>query len=133
MRTMGLNTLTTYVNWNLHEKQPGQFNFSGGLDIAKWIQTAASAGLLVIVRLGPYITAELDFGGFPYWLANEENIKLRTLNPTYISVVDRYLDHLLPLLVPLQYQVGGPIIDFQIEDERILVLPKKKSTNITVI
>lgn len=60
---MGLNTITTYFNWGLHEKEPGKFSFSGDLDVVKWIQTANQLGLLVIARVGPYITAEVDFGG----------------------------------------------------------------------
>lgn len=116
-RSMGLNTITTYFNWQIHEKESGQFNFTGELDIVKWIQEASDAGLLVIARIGPYITAEVDFGGFPWWLTNEKNIVLRTTNPKYLSLVDRYLDQLIPLLAPFQYSLGGPIIDFQIEDD----------------
>ncbi len=86
----------------------------------------------MICRIGPYITAETDFGGFPYWIstvpnvsyairisqiANWKQVQLRRMNPAYIKLVDRYLDNIMPLLSPLQYSQGGPIIDFQIEDD----------------
>lgn len=53
---------------------------------------------------------------FPYWLINKD-VKLRTNDTNYLNYVDRYFDQLIPLLVPLQYSNGGPIIDFQIEDD----------------
>jgi len=126
-KLMGLNTITTYFNWAMHEKQPGQFDFSGDLDIVKYIQTADELGLLVIARVGPYITAEVDFGGFPYWLANVSGgMELRTTDPTFLYYVDRYWDQLIPLLAPLQYSRGGPIIDFQIEDDTDTKIPSEK-------
>lgn len=102
----------------------GIFDFNGDLDIVKWIKTAQEVDLLVIVRIGPYITAEVDFGGFPYWLVNEKNIKIRTTDNIYLNLVERYLNHLLPLLKPLQYHYGGPIIDIQIEDDTDTDIPE---------
>eukprot|EP00961_Rhodomonas_salina_P272138 3677595-Rhodomonas_salina.1 len=65
MRLMGINTLDTYVAWNLHEPSPGEFKFDGWLDIEEYIRIAGEEGLQVIVRPGPYICAEWEFGGQP--------------------------------------------------------------------
>jgi len=123
LKQLGLNTITTYVNWALHEPQPGQFNFTGDYDVVKWIKTAQANGLLVIARIGPYITAETDFGGLPWWLNLYPEMKLRRNDPNYLKLVDRYFDQLMPLLVPLQYSHGGPIINFQIEDDTTADIP----------
>lgn len=56
-KAMGLNCIETYTAWNLHEPQPGKFNFEGNLDIAGFIRCAAENDLMVIVRPGPYICA----------------------------------------------------------------------------
>jgi beta-galactosidase len=117
MRAFGLNTVETYVAWNLHEPRPGEFNFSGMLDVAQFIQTAASAGLNVIVRPGPYICSEWDFGGLPAWLLKDANMQVRCAYPPYLSAVDRFFDALMPRLKPLLASNGGPIIAMQIENE----------------
>src|SRR5262245_60353595 len=62
-RAMGLNTVSTYVFWNLHEPAPGRYDFVGQHDIAAFIRAAAAEGLHVIVRPGPYVCAEWDLGG----------------------------------------------------------------------
>ncbi|KAK6296048.1 hypothetical protein J4Q44_G00337610 [Coregonus suidteri] len=65
MRACGVNTLTTYVPWNLHEPERGVFNFQDQLDLKAYISLAAELGLWVILRPGPYICAEWDLGGLP--------------------------------------------------------------------
>lgn len=117
LRAMGLNTLETYVAWNLHEPRPGEFNFEGGLDVVKYIQLAAKQGLQVIVRPGPYICSEWDFGGLPAWLLKDPAMQVRCSYPPYLQAVDGYLDALLPQLIPLQISNGGPVIAMQIENE----------------
>ena len=67
-RAMGLNTITTYVFWNVHEPRPGVYDFSGQNDIAEYIREAQSEGLYVILRPGPYVCAEWELGGYPAWL-----------------------------------------------------------------
>src|SRR6266498_3221910 len=39
-RAMGLNTVSTYAFWNLHEPHPGQFDFAGNADIAEFCRLA---------------------------------------------------------------------------------------------
>ncbi|MCC6604238.1 MAG: beta-galactosidase [Anaerolineae bacterium] len=117
LRLMGLNTVETYVAWNLHEPQPGNFRFDGDLDLVAYIEQAAALGLHVIVRPGPYICAEWDLGGLPAWLLRDPAMKLRCTYPGYLDAVDRFFANLLPRLAPLQITTGGPIIAMQIENE----------------
>lgn len=113
----GLNCIETYMCWNLHEPEEGTFDFSGMLDFERFIRTAQEAGLYVIVRPGPYICAEWDNGGFPYWLMLKEGIEFRRMNKVYLDCVRRYYDVIMPKLAALQYGNGGPIIAMQVENE----------------
>ncbi|HEX2950789.1 MAG TPA: beta-galactosidase family protein [Armatimonadota bacterium] len=117
LKACGLNTLETYVPWNLHEPTPGEFDFSGILDIEQYIRMAGELGLNVIVRPGPYICSEWDFGGLPAWLLAIPGMQLRCCNKQYLDTVDRFFDELLPRLVPLQASHDGPIIALQVENE----------------
>lgn len=124
MRAAGINAVETYMPWNLHEPQPGVFDFGSGgtdfesfLDVQKFIQTAKEEDLFVIIRPGPYICAEWEFGGLPAWLLRDKDIKIRTSDPVFMGHVQRYFTMLLSLLVNLQFTQGGPIIAFQIENE----------------
>ena len=117
MKAFGLNTVETYIAWNLHEPHPGEFHFEGGLDVVKYIEIAAELGLKVIIRPGPYICAEWDFGGLPYWLLKDPGMQVRCAYPPYLEAVERYFEALLPRLAPLQSTQGGPIIAMQVENE----------------
>jgi beta-galactosidase len=116
-KAMGLNTITTYVFWNVHEPRPGQFDFSGNLDIAEFVRTAQQEGMLVIVRPGPYVCAEWDWGGFPAWLAAIPEMKVRTSDARFLSAADRYIESVGRELQSLQMTRGGPIIMVQVENE----------------
>ena len=83
MRALGCNTVETYCAWNLHEPHPGEFDFSGALDLSAFLDAANDAGLMAIVRPGPYICAEWDFGGLPWWLQNEPGIEIRSISPMF--------------------------------------------------
>lgn len=117
LKAMGLNTVETYVCWNLHEPRPGKFDFKGGLDLAEYVRIAGELGLMVIVRPGPYICSEWDMGGLPSWLLKDPNMRMRCAYPPYLKACDRFFDALLPQLVPLQASRGGPIIAMQVENE----------------
>lgn len=117
LRAMGCNTVETYVAWNLHEPQPGEYNFSGILDIVRFIKAAQEIGLYVIVRPSPFICAEWEFGGLPAWLLSGEAISVRTKDGPFLKIVERYYSVLLPLLTPLQIEQGGPVILMQVENE----------------
>ncbi|WCT55808.1 beta-galactosidase [Paenibacillus kyungheensis] len=117
LKALGLNTVETYIPWNLHEPQEGFFDFTGIADVVAFIQLAGSLGLHVIVRPSPYICAEWEFGGLPAWLLADQNMRLRSYDISYLDKVDAYYDVLLPLLQPLLCTKGGPIIAMQIENE----------------
>lgn len=117
LKAMGLNTVETYIAWNLHEPRPGDYRFDGELDIEKFISTAHDLGLYVILRPGPYVCSERDLGGLPSWLLKDPNMRLRCMYRPYIEAVDRYFDELFPRLVDLQVTRKGPIIAMQIENE----------------
>ncbi|KAH3705218.1 hypothetical protein DPMN_080285, partial [Dreissena polymorpha] len=117
LKACGMNTVETYVPWNLHEEEMGKFNFDGMLNVTRFLNLAHQLGLFVIFRPGPYICSEWDFGGLPGWLLNDPNMEVRSNYPRYIEAVERYFCHLLPLVRDLQYSKGGPIIAFQIENE----------------
>ncbi|XP_047450931.1 beta-galactosidase-1-like protein 2 isoform X1 [Mugil cephalus] len=117
MKACGLNTLTTYVPWNLHEPERGVFNFEDDLDIEAFLRLAADLGLWVILRPGPYICAEWDLGGLPSWLLRDPNMKLRTTYSGFTDAVDSFFDQLLKKVISYQYSKGGPIIAVQVENE----------------
>nr|XP_019955827.1 PREDICTED: beta-galactosidase [Paralichthys olivaceus] len=117
MYMAGLNAVQTYIPWNFHEESPGQYNFNGDRDLSHFVQVAQDVGLLVILRVGPYICTEWDMGGLPAWLLKKKDIVLRTSDPDYIAAVDRWMGKLLPLMKPFLYQNGGPIISVQVENE----------------
>jgi len=117
LKACGLNTVETYVAWNIHEPQKGIFCFEGMADIVKFIKTAQELGLFVIVRPGPYICSEWELGGLPAWLLKEPGIRLRCYNRPYLERVDAFFDVLMEKLKPLLCTNGGPIIAMQVENE----------------
>lgn len=117
MRAAGFNGVETVMCWNLHEPKEGEFDFSGMLDIVKFINTAAKYGMYVIIRPGPYTCGEWDFGGFPTWLLKDKNLRLRCDNEKYMAKVEKYFKKVFSLLAPLQITNGGNLIAMQIENE----------------
>jgi beta-galactosidase len=116
-RAMGLNTLTLYSFWNLHESRPGVYDFSGQNDIAAFIRKAQEEGLHVILRPGPYVCAEWELGGYPSWLLKDRNLVLRSTDPKYRAAEQRWFTRLAKEITPLLQKNGGPIIAVQIENE----------------
>ncbi|KAM7254455.1 hypothetical protein ACFE04_003835 [Oxalis oulophora] len=117
-KALGLNTIQTYVPWNLHEPNPGNLVFEGFADIVSFLKLCHKHGLLVLLRPGPYICGEWDLGGFPAWLLNiKPALKLRSSDPSYLKLVEKWWEILLPKVEPLLYHNGGPIVMVQIENE----------------
>ncbi|WP_079686824.1 glycoside hydrolase family 35 protein [Ohtaekwangia koreensis] len=116
-KAMGLNTIGTYVFWNVHEPEKGKYDFSGNNDIAAFVKTAQEEGLWVVLRPSPYVCAEWEFGGYPYWLQNEEGLIVRSLEPKFITAYRNYIQEVARQLVPLQINHGGNILMVQVENE----------------
>jgi beta-galactosidase len=116
-RAMGLNTISTYVFWNVHEPKQGTYDFGGQYDVAEFIRMAQEEGLYVIVRPGPYACAEWDLGGLPAWLLADPNIVLRSADEKFLGPAERWLKRLGQELAPLQITRGGPVIAVQVENE----------------
>ncbi len=116
-RAMGLNTITTYVFWNLHEPRPGVNDFTGQNDVAEYIREAQQEGLNVILRPGPYVCAEWDLGGYPSWLLKNRNLTLRSDDSKFIAAMKSWFASLAKEVSPLLVQHGGPIIAIQVENE----------------
>ena len=116
LKALGFNTVETYIPWNVHEPQKGQFCFEGILDLEKFLQIAQDLDLYVILRPSPYICAEWEFGGLPTWLL-EEDMRIRSSDPAYLAAVASYYDELMPRLVPHLLENGGNILMMQVENE----------------
>jgi hypothetical protein len=118
MLTGGLNAVQTYSAWNLHEPQKGVYNFEGLLDIERFLTLCKKYNLYVILRPGPYICSEFEFGAFPYWLIKEVGTDgFRKSNTVYLQYVDRWLTLLYQKVAPFMYHNGGPVILVQLENE----------------
>lgn len=116
-RLMGLNTIETYVPWNLHQPAPGRFVMEGGLDLGHFLELAAEEGLHALLRPGPYICAEWEGGGLPSWLLSEPDIRLRSRDPRFLSAADDFFGRLLPPLRQHLASQGGPVLAVQVENE----------------
>lgn len=113
----GMNCVDTYFAWNVHEPEEGTWDFGGDNDCGAFLDLCAELGLWVIARPGPFICAEWDFGGFPYWLKTKQNIAFRTDNEAYLRYVHRYFDRIVPIIQSRQITKGGTVILVQVENE----------------
>ncbi|CAI4229518.1 unnamed protein product [Auanema sp. JU1783] len=117
VRAAGLNAIQTYIPWNFHEPHKRRYMFDGAGDFQKFFEIAQANQLFVLVRPGPYICAEWENGGLPYWLLNYPNMTMRTSNPDYMREALAWWDVLLPMIKPYLYNNGGPVIMTQLENE----------------
>lgn len=117
LKACGFNTVETCIPWNLHEPQEGNYNFTGFGDLERFIQLSHKVGLYLIVRPGPYMCGEWDFGGFPSWIMKKEKMELRCMDLNYLKYVDRYFDVVIPKLVKYLPENDGNLIAVQIENE----------------
>ena len=117
LKACGFNTVETYVCWNLHERREGVFDFSGGLNIDKFLDIAKSLDLNVILRPGPYICAEWEMGGLPSWLMKYPRMKFRCYDPLFLEKISNYYKVLFSHIVPRLSTNGGNVIAVQVENE----------------
>ncbi|MBN1554054.1 MAG: beta-galactosidase [Phycisphaerae bacterium] len=113
----GLNCISTRVAWNFHEPEEGRWDFEGQKDVSHFVGLAEELGLYVILRPGPYIGADWDFGGLPAWLTGKSGVSYRTNNAAFTHYFDKYFAQILPRLVDQQVTQGGNIILIQNENE----------------
>ena len=116
-KALGMNTICLYVFWNIHEQQEGKFDFTGNNDVAAFCRLAQKNGMYVIVRPGPYVCAEWEMGGLPWWLLKKKDIRLREDDPYFMARVKAFEAEVGRQLAPLTIQNGGPIIMVQVENE----------------
>ena len=116
-KALGMNTLCLYVFWNIHEQREGEFDFTGNNDVAAFCRLAQKNGMYVIVRPGPYVCAEWEMGGLPWWLLKKKDIRLREQDPYFMERVKIFEKKVGEQLSSLTIQNGGPIIMIQVENE----------------
>ena len=116
-KALGMNTICIYVFWNIHEQREGEFNFTDNNDVAAFCRLAQKNGMYVIVRPGPYVCAEWEMGGLPWWLLKKKDIRLREQDPYFMKRVKLFEQKVGEQLAPLTIQNGGPIIMIQVENE----------------
>ncbi|CAJ0582137.1 unnamed protein product, partial [Mesorhabditis spiculigera] len=114
---LGLNAIQFYVPWNWHEEKEGRFNFAGDRAVTDFIELAEQKQLYTLLRIGPYICAEWENGGLPWWLLKRENISQRTSDPKFTSAVEKWFEVLLPKIKPYLRENGGPVLMVQVENE----------------
>ncbi|NJD09013.1 MAG: beta-galactosidase [Gemmatimonadetes bacterium] len=117
-KAMGCNSIAAYLFWNFHEPAEGVFDFtSPAHDVARFIRTVQQEGLWLLLRPGPYVCAEWDFGGLPWYLLRDPELKIRSRYPRYLEAAERYQQALAAVVRPLLVTNGGPILMVQIENE----------------
>ena len=116
-KAMGLNTIGTYVFWNAMEPEPGKYDFTGNNDIAEFVRIAKEEGLWVVLRPSPYVCAEWEFGGYPWWLLKDKNLKVRSRDPKFIKAYREYILQLGKQIRPLLVTHGGNVLMVQVENE----------------
>ncbi|WP_294592205.1 beta-galactosidase family protein [uncultured Rikenella sp.] len=116
-QALGMNTICLYVFWNAHEEEPGKFDFTGNNDLRHFIELCAKNGMKVILRPGPYVCAEWDMGGLPWWLLKDRGLKLRDDNPAFMERVALFERQVAEQVGDLTVDKGGPILMVQVENE----------------
>ncbi|MDE2249846.1 MAG: beta-galactosidase, partial [Gammaproteobacteria bacterium] len=115
MRAAGVDIVSAYVIWQHHEERDGQFDWNGDRDLHRFVELCARHGLLVFLRLGPWVHAEVRYGGIPDWVV--DSMPTRRSDPVYLHYVSRFYEHIGAQVRGLLWKDGGPVIGVQIENE----------------
>ncbi|KAL2327302.1 hypothetical protein Fmac_020729 [Flemingia macrophylla] len=115
----GLDAIETYVFWNAHEPVRRQYDFTGNNDLIRFLKTIQDEGLFAVLRIGPYVCAEWDYGGIPVWVHNLSGVEIRTANQVYMNEMQNFTTLIVDMVrkEKLFASQGGPIILSQIENE----------------
>lgn len=116
-KALGMNTICLYTFWNSHEPKPGQFDFTGQNDLREFVKLCQANDMKVILRPGPYVCAEWEMGGLPWWLLKKKDIRLREADPYFLERVDKFQKAVAEQVGDLTVSDGGPIIMVQVENE----------------
>ena len=116
-RLMGLNTIETYVAWNVHSPDRGTFRTDGPRDLGRFLDLVAAEGMHAIVRPGPYICAEWTGGGLPAWLFTDPGVGVRRAEPRFLAAIEEYYAAVARIVAPRQVTAGGPVLMVQVENE----------------
>lgn len=116
-KALGMNTICLYVFWNVHEPREGEFDFTGQNDLRAFVELCRDNDMKVILRPGPYVCAEWEMGGLPWWLLKHKDIRLREADPYFLERVDLFQQKVAGQVGDLTIDKGGPIIMVQVENE----------------
>lgn len=116
-KAMGLNTIFSYIYWNNLEQAPGQWDFKERNDIGHFMSLAQREGLHVVLRPGPYICGEREWGGFPGWLNQVPGMAVRQNNKPFLDASKKYIERLSQEIKKYEINNGGPILMTQLENE----------------
>ena len=116
-KALGMNAVCLYVFWNAHESEPDKFDFTDQNDLREFVKLCQENDMKVILRPGPYVCAEWEMGGLPWWLLKKKDIKLRENDPYFLERVDKFQKAVAEQVGDLTVSKGGPIVMVQVENE----------------
>ncbi|MCX8067094.1 MAG: beta-galactosidase, partial [Anaerolineae bacterium] len=133
LKAAGFNAVATYIPWRWHEPEEGHFDFDGHShplrNLIGFLDLAASMGLWILPRPGPYIMAETINEGIPDWVfarypqvafidqhGRPQNI-VSYLHPDFLACVARWYRAVFAVLAPRQATRGGRILAVQLDNE----------------
>ena len=116
-KALGMNAICIYVFWNFHEETPDKFDFTGNKDLREFIRLCDENDMKVIVRPGPYVCAEWEMGGLPWWLLKNKDVRLREDDPYFLERVKKFEEAVAQEISHLTIENGGPVIMMQVENE----------------
>ena len=119
MKASGVDIVSTYTLWVLHEEFEGRQSWEGRNNLRKFVQLCHELGLKVHLRIGPYCNAEIRNGGFPDWIEKNESFRTRTNDPVYLEYVRYWYRSLFQQVKGLLYKDDGPIVAIQLENEYV--------------
>ncbi|CAJ0588681.1 unnamed protein product, partial [Cylicocyclus nassatus] len=117
VRALGFNAIQYYIPWNFHEINEGEYDFSDWRNFTEFSRIAHDLGMYSLLRIGPYVCAEWENGGLPWWLLKKNITMMRTREKGFKDAVTKWFSVLLPKIEPMLRQHGGPVLMIQVENE----------------